>query len=225
MKSIPKGNQLLDALPRTLQTSLAEIGERVDLEFGQILCEPSHDFSHAWFPLTSFVSLLAPLPGHEAIELGIIGDEGMLGASMVLGMKSALVRGVVQGAGEAFRVPTSGMCQLLMSNAALRSMMGRSLHGEFGQLVQSATCNTFHELEPRLARWLLMSQDRAHSSTLQLTHQFLANMLGVQRSAVTIAAGSLQRQGLITYSRGKVSIVSRAGLEGATCACFTPLAH
>jgi len=225
MKYTSTGNLLIDSLSRSLRENLLSHSERVDLGFGQVLCEPAQNLTHAWFPLTSFISLLAPMLGHEAIELGMVGNEGMLGASLVLGTRSAPMRGVVQGSGLGLRVPAGRLCRLLSSSAELRTVLGRSVHANIGQLVQSATCNSFHELEPRLARWLLMSQDRAHSSTLQLTHQFLANMLGVQRSAVTIAAGSLQRKGLINYTRGKVLIVSRTGLEGASCACFTPLAH
>jgi CRP-like cAMP-binding protein len=225
MKSTATGNLLLDSLPETLRAKLVDHGERVDLEFGQVLCEPAQDLTHAWFPMTCFVSLLAPLPGHEAIELGMIGNEGMLGASMVLGSRLPFMRGVVQGAGQALRVPAAELQRFASSNAVLRDLMGRSVHRIVDQLVQSATCNSFHELQPRLARWLLMSQDHAHSDTLQLTHQFLANMLGVQRSAVTIAAGSLQAQGLIEYSRGRVSVVSRSGLVAAACGCYEEPTH
>ena len=150
----------------------------------------------------------------------MIGNEGVLGATLAMDVSTPRLRGVVHGSGIGLRITTSRLYHLLPDNPGLQSMLSRYAFVLMGQLLQTATCNSFHEVEMRLARWLLMSDDRASSGLLPLTHQFLADMLGVQRSAVTIAAGKLQRKKLIGYSRGHIRILSRGGLEDASCECY-----
>jgi len=154
------------------------------------------------------------------LEMGLIGSEGMLGASMILGVPTAPLRGVVQGGGAALRVSARDLATEARGSASLTRALGRYLYVLMAQLTQTAGCTRFHEADARLSRWLLMTHDRAHADHFHLTHQFLANMLGVQRSAVTIAAGVLQKRQLIRYTRGEITILNRAGLEGTACECY-----
>lgn len=195
-------------------------GEPVDLTLGTILCEPEQRYRHVYFPLTGFISLVATVDGHEPLEMGMIGNEGMLGVTMVLGIGAAPLRGVVQGAGTALRMTVPQLRGGLRDCPGLLRALNRYLYVLMAQLSQTATCSRFHVVEARLARWLLMTHDRAHADHFRLTHQFLADMLGVRRSAVTIAAGALQKRKLIRYIRGEISILSRGGLEDASCECY-----
>lgn len=216
----PVVNRLIEGLPRVERARLLERCDLVDLRFGTVLCEPDRPLRHAWFPLTGFISLLVPMAGHPPLEMGLIGDEGMLGATLVLGIGTARLRSVVQGDGTALRLTAAHLKLELRRSAALRRTLNRYLFVKLAQLSQSAACTSFHEVESRLARWLLMSHDRAHADHFHLTHQFLADMLGVRRSAVTIAAGALQARNLIGYSRGTIRVLDRAGLEAASCLCY-----
>lgn len=143
-----------------------------------------------------------------------------MGATLALGVSTQRLSGVVYGSGFGLRITASRLRRLLRNSPGLQSALRRYSYVLMGQLLQTATCNSFHEVEMRLARWLLMTHDRTSSELLQLTHQFLADILGVQRSAVTIAAGKLQRKKLIGYSRGHIRILSRSGLEDASCECY-----
>ena len=192
----------------------------IELEFGSALCEPEQTLRHVYFPLSGFISLVATVPKHPPLEMGMIGSEGMLGATLLLGVNLAPLKAVVQGTGTALRMSAAQLRRELATRPALRATLGRYLYVLNVQLTQSAACTRFHEVEQRLARWLLMTYDRAHEQAFYLTHQFLADMLGVQRSAVTIAAGALARKKLIRYARGTISVLSRAGLEAASCTCY-----
>ncbi|MFB9874604.1 Crp/Fnr family transcriptional regulator [Vreelandella sulfidaeris] len=216
-------NQLLDCLPCTVKSKVLEQCEEVDLEFGSILSERAHDFQYLYFPTTSFVSLITTLGGDHPLELGLIGNEGMLGATMVLGVNTAPSRAIVQGPGKALRISVNKMHRLLRDIPVLADALKHYLYVLVTQLTQNAACVHFHKIEPRLARWLLMTQDRAHQDQFHLTHDFLANMLGVRRSGVTIAAGALQSRQLIHYSRGDITILDRSGLEVAACECYEAL--
>jgi CRP-like cAMP-binding protein len=213
-------NQLIERLPRADRNRLLELCEPVDFNFGDILCQPDAPYPGIYFPRSGFISLVATASGHAPLEMGLIGTEGMLGASMALGVEQAPLMGVVQGKGSAWRIEASSFRRALASSTSLHRAIDRYLYVLMAQLSQSALCACFHEVEPRLARWLLMTHDRAHADHFHLTHQFLADMLGVQRSAVTIAAGSLQRRGCIHYSRGEIHILSRNALEAASCECY-----
>ena len=213
-------NRLLEDLPRKDRNRILQCSAPVDLDFGAILCEPGHDFPYAYFPLTGFISLVAKVGQHEPLEMGLIGNEGMLGATLVLGVSTAPLRGIVQGVGTALRISTPHLRRELRDSPALCRTLNRYLYVLMAQLAQTAVCTNFHEIDARLARWLLMTHDRAHADHFYLTQKFLADMLGVQRSAVTIAAGALQRRSLIRYSRGEITILSRKALEAASCECY-----
>jgi CRP-like cAMP-binding protein len=154
------------------------------------------------------------------LELNLIGKEGMLGASLILGQNRAPICGIVQGAGSALRMDTASFCQALGASPALRQLLGRYLYVLMAQSSHIASCTHFHGIEQRLARALLSTHDRVAKDRFTLTHQSLADMLGVLRSAVTIAAGKLQALALISYSRGQINIVNRAGLEAMSCGCY-----
>ncbi|MEX0899774.1 MAG: Crp/Fnr family transcriptional regulator [Gammaproteobacteria bacterium] len=213
-------NQLLEALPRAERESVLAQCERVELVQGHILSESDEPIEHVYFPLTAFIALLARADNRQFLELGAIGNEGVLGATLVLGLETAPMRAVVQGSGSALRTPVAEFHAALARSPVLRQTLYGYLYDLTEHLVQIAACTHFHEIKPRLARWLLMTHDRAHSDNFHFTHVSLAGMLGVQRSAVTIAAGLLQRSKLIHYVRGDITIVSRAGLLAASCSCY-----
>ena len=213
-------NRLIAGLPRLQRQRILRGCEAVDLSFGAVLCESGKAIRQVYFPLSGFVSMVATVSGHPPLEMGLIGNEGMLGASLVLGVNTAALRGVVQGSGTALRMSAPQLRRELRDNPALLRTLNRSLFLWMAQLSQTASCNRFHQVDARLARWLLMTHDRAHADHFHLTHKFLADMLGVQRSAVTIAAGALQERKLIQYTRGEITILQRKGLEEASCECY-----
>ncbi|MFO7704904.1 MAG: Crp/Fnr family transcriptional regulator [Halopseudomonas sp.] len=219
----PMTNQLLDSLPHKDQHRVLEQCETVELEFGSTLCDRDQPFQYLYFPTTSFISLITTLGGNHPLELGLIGNEGMLGATLALGVNNAPSRAVVQGPGTALRISAANLRQALLDVPLLQRALKHYLYVLLAQLTQNAACVHFHEIKPRLARWLLMTHDRAHSDHFHLTHEFLADMLGVRRSGVTIAAGALQSRQLIHYSRGDITILDRPGLELAACECYEVL--
>lgn len=216
----PVVNRLLGGLPRRERDRILQRCEPVDLVFGAVLCESDHTFPHVYFPLTGFISLVETVGGHQPLEMGLIGFEGMLGVTLVLGVNTAPLRGVVHGSGTALRMAVPQFQRELPSNPALLRTLKRYLYVLMAQLSQTTGCTRFHEVEARLARWLLMTHDRAHADHFHLTHEFLADMLGVRRSGVTIAAGDLQHRKLIGYTRGEITILDRKGLEAASCECY-----
>lgn len=224
-KVLPESNLLLNSLPHKSRARILEHCEPATLVFGEILCEPGKPIRHVYFPLTGFISLVATLGDHPPLEMGLIGNEGMLGATLALGVKTVPLRAVVQGAGRALRMSAAHCRDELLGSPGLLRALHRYLYVQMAQLSQTAACTHFHEIEPRLACWLLMTHDRAHADHFHLTHAFLADMLGVRRSGVTIAAGALQLRGLIRYSRGEIIVLDRKGLEAASCECYAALAQ
>ena len=218
--AVVTSNQLLERLSRRDLAHLLERMEPVNLLCGDVLCEPDRPYGHVYFPLTGFISLVTDVAGHQPLEVGLIGNEGMLGATIALEIQQSPLRGVVQGNGNALRMPLKQFQRELGESRGLDLAIKHYLYVLLAQLSQTAACTCFHEIEQRLARWLLMTHDRAQSDSFHLTHQLLADMLGVRRSAVTIAAGTLQAAGLISYTRGEINIVDRAGLEAAACECY-----
>lgn len=213
-------NRLIGGLPTRERDKILKHCQKIDLAFGDILCEPDKPYRYIYFPLTGFISLLTNLRNHQALEMGLIGSEGMLGVTLVLGINSAPMQGVVQGSGSALRITANQFKKDLQDSPTLTRNLNRYLYALLSQLSVSAACTHFHEIEPRLARWLLMTHDRAHADHFHLTHEFLANMLGVRRSGITVAAGALQIKKLISYSRGEITIIDRKGLEAASCECY-----
>jgi CRP-like cAMP-binding protein len=213
-------NRLINRLARRDRDALVSRCETVELSFGEVLCEPRKPLGFAYFPLTGFISLVTSIGDHMPMEMGLIGNEGVLGATLMLGVDDAPLRAVVQGKGTALKIGASQLRRQLLESPSLRNTLHRYLYVQMEQLSTSAACNHFHRLEPRLARWLLMTHDRAHSDHFHLTQAYLADMLGVRRSGVTVAAGALQRSLIIKYTRGEISIIDREGLEAACCECY-----
>ena len=213
-------NRLIESLPAETRNRILKICAPVQLEFGAVLCEANEPLRHVFFPLTAFISLVAIVIDHPPLEIGLIGNEGLLGATLALDVKSARLRAIVQGPGTALRMTAAQLRQLLRENRALRRLINRYLYVLLAQQSRSIACTRFHEIKARLARWLLLTHDRAHADHFRLTHQYLADMLGVQRSAVTIAAGALQRNKVIRYVRGEITVLDRRGLEAASCECY-----
>ena len=213
-------NHLLQLLSNKDRHTLLQYCDVVKLTFADILCEPSQRYRYLYFPLSGFISLVTKLDGHKPLEMGLIGNEGMLGVTLALGVTTAPMQAVVQGKGTAWRIDVADLQQFLLQCPQLQHVLQQYLFVQLSQLTQSAACAHFHALNPRLARWLLMSHDRAHSSEFYLTHQFLADMLGVRRSGVTVAAGILQKQQFIRYSRGMIHILDRAALQHIACECY-----
>jgi CRP-like cAMP-binding protein len=213
-------NSLLAALPRKdYQRILADL-EPVTLTFGQVLYEPEDPIRHVYFPSDSLVSLLTLADGHLALEVGMVGYEGMVGAPITLGINVSPVRALVQGGGTALRMTSARFARAFRLCPSLQRALYRYVHVLMSQVTQTAACNRFHMVEARLARWLLMTRDRVRSNRFHLTQEFLAHMLGVRRVGVTRAASALQQRKLISYSRGEMNIVDEKGLEAASCKCY-----
>lgn len=215
-------NRLIEALPRRQRSGFLGRLQTVDLDFSAVLCEPHHRIYHVYFPLGGLISLRRLVDKGRSLEVEQVGNEGMLGATLVLGVNAAHLRGIVCRAGPALRMSTEHFRRQLRRSPALSRAIDIYLHRRVDQLSQTAGCIHYHEVGQRLARWLLVAHDRAHADSMHLTHQSLADILGVQRSAITIAAGELRRNNVIAYSRGRITVLDRAALESASCNCYMP---
>jgi len=213
-------NKLLATLPAKERDRFLADCTLENLAFGTVLCEQGERMRHVYFPTGCFISMLTTVDRRSTLEVGMIGDEGMCGYALNLGGNVSSLRALVQGAGTAWRMNTATFSRHLESMPGLRRILGRYVHVILGQLSHAAACLRFHVVEKRLARWLLMTQDRAHADSFGVTQEFLAFMLGVRRVGVTEAAGLLQSRKLIRYKRGNVTILNRKRLEAAACACY-----
>ncbi|MDM5178220.1 Crp/Fnr family transcriptional regulator [Massilia sp. DJPM01] len=216
----PNGNQLLAALPHADLARLSPLLEPVQVEVGEVLCEPAEPVRYIYFPHDCLISLLGVAEGRMTLEVGLVGREGMLGATVALGHDTAQTRAIVQRAGCASRMDSAKFRTEFARNPALQRVLYRYTDTLLAQAIQIAVCSRFHVLEARLARSLLITRDRLKSDKFHLTHEFLAHALGVRRVGVTKAASALQQQGLIIYSRGNIEILDVPGLAAASCKCY-----
>ena len=216
--SIP--NLLLAALPRKDYRKLLPFLEPVELAFAEVLYEPHARIRHVYFPNDCLVSMLTSVDADRVAEVGLVGSEGMVGVPVALGSAVSPFRAVVQGGGTAMRMKVADFRREFSQSAALRRELFLFTHLLMIQIAQTAACNRFHPVTQRMARWLLMTRDRVNSNEFRLTQEFLALMLGVQRSRVSVTAGSLRARKLIGYRRGTVTILDQRGLEAAACGCY-----
>jgi len=215
-------NQMLATLPAEEYQRLLAAGlEPVTLAFGDLLHEPGELIQHLYFPSAGLlVSLLTTLQDHRALEVGLVGCEGMVGLPVAQGIDTSSVRAVVQGPGQALRMESSRFRNALEISPVLQRTFHHYTYALIAQITQTAVCNRFHQVEARLARWLLLASDRLQSNPLRFTHEALADLLGVRRVGITVAASTLQQQKLIQYSRGNIKILDREGLKASTCECY-----
>lgn len=213
-------NQLLAALP---QADLARISARIEtvqMPLGHVLYESGDRLQHVYFPTNSIVSLLYVMEDGASAEIAIVGSEGIVGISLFMGGETTPSRAIVQSAGQAFRVSSKLLKTEFHRAGPLQEILLRYTQALITQMAQTAVCNRHHSVEQQLCRWLLMSLDRLGSAELSMTQKLIADMLGVRREGVTEAAGKLQKLGLIEYSRGRIVVLDRAGVEKHACECY-----
>ena len=213
-------NGLLAALPREDYQSLLGELERVTLTCGEVLHQPGERIRHVYFPIDVQVSLLTTVASRKALEVGLVGREGMVGISLALGAGISPVRAVVLRSGSALRMQAAGFREALARSLELQCSLYLYAHVKLLQARQAAVCARFHRAEARVARWLQMASESVRSDQFHLTHKFLADILGIRRVGVTNAAGALQRRKLISYNRGNIRVLDHKGLKAAACECY-----
>ena len=213
-------NRLLAALPSQAYLSLVPNLEPVCLDFKEVLYESRELIQHVYFPNNGVVSLLAIMADRTPAEVGLVGNEGMVGLPVFLGVDTTPLKVIVQVPGDAMRMPVDVFKDLVNQDAPLHGLLQRYTHALMFQISQSAVCNCHHSVEQRCCRWLLMTRDRVRSSQFPLTQEFLSQMLGVRRPSVTVVASKLQRSGLISYRHGQITVLDCLGLESASCECY-----
>jgi CRP-like cAMP-binding protein len=214
------GNRMLATLPKAEYKRLLPSLTIVDFILGDVLYEPGTVIKYVYFPNNSIISLISPQLGTSSLEVGMIGNEGMAGLPVFLGVKSSTTRALVQGAGSAMRMTSANIRLEANRLSGLHTLLHRYSHSLLTQVSQTLACNNFHLVHSRLARWLLMTNDRLGLTEFPLTQSFLSNMLGVRREGVSEAASELQAHKLIRYSRGTITILNRRGLEANSCECY-----
>ena len=213
-------NQILAALGPEDLASLSPHLEQVALEKGALLYDPGDEMDVVYFPDNAVISLMTLMQGGEAIESATIGREGALALMAAVSPRQSLSRAIVQVAGQGWRITAAQLHELVPASPRLRDLIDRHSDALFGHAIQSVACNALHSVEARFCRWLLSCHDRIDSDRVSLTQEFLADMLGVQRTTVTVVARTLQASGLIRYSRGVVDVLDRPGLEAISCECY-----
>ena len=215
----PKANQLLAALPSgEWQRWLPQL-ERVEMSLGQVIYESGTTLSHVYFPTTSIVSLLYVMENGASAEIAVVGNEGIVGISLFMGGESTPSRAVVQSAGHGYRLRAE-VIKDEFNRAPVLHLLLRYTQALITKMAQTAVCNRHHSLDQQLCRWLLLSLDRPRGNELVMTQELIANMLGVRREGVTEGAIKLQKASLIKYSRGRITVLDRPGLEGRSCECY-----
>jgi CRP-like cAMP-binding protein len=216
----PRQNHLLAALPADERARIFPHLERVPMLLGEAVCEPGIPIYHVYFPTTSIVSLLYVMEDGASAEIAVVGNEGIVGISVFMGGETTTSRAVVQSAGHAYRLKGQLLKDAFFRAGPLQLLLLRYTQALLTQMAQTAVCNRHHSVDQQLCRWLLLSLDRLPSNELSMTQELIANMLGVRREGVTEAAGKLQLAGLIHYSRGRITVVDRPGLEARVCECY-----
>ncbi len=213
-------NQLLAAMPELEWKRWLPDIEAVDLPLGKVLYEPGATLSHVYFPTTAIISLLYVLENGASAEIAVVGNEGLVGISLFMGGESTPSRAVVQSAGKGCRLPAQALKDEFNRGGAVLHLLLRYTQALITQMSQTAVCNRHHSLDQQLCRWLLLSLDRLEGSELVMTQELISNMLGVRREGVTEAALQLQAAKLISYSRGRISVLDRPGIEKRSCECY-----
>ena len=216
----PKKNHLLAALSGLEWQRWQPLLEDVEMPLGRVLYEADKMLSHVYFPTTSIVSLLTVLENGSSAEIAVVGNDGLVGVSLFMGGGSTPSRAVVQSAGHGFRLKAEDMKREFDRGGPVLHLLLRYTQALITQMSQTAVCNRHHSLDQQLCRWLLLSLDRLEGSELVMTQELIANMLGVRREGVTDGATKLQNAGLISYSRGRIRVLDRPGLEQRTCECY-----
>lgn len=217
---VPQKNRLLAALPTTEMQRLLPMLEPVDLPLGRVLYESGMKLSHVYFPTTAIVSLLYVMDNGASAEIAVVGPEGLVGISLFMGGDTTPSRAIVQSAGYGFRLKADAIKEEFNRAGPVLQLLLRYTQALITQMAQTAVCNRHHSLDQQLCRWLLLSLDRLTGDEIVMTHELIANMLGVRREGVTEAALKLQAAGLISYARGHISVLNRPGLEQRTCECY-----
>jgi CRP-like cAMP-binding protein len=216
-------NEILRSLPRAEIDRLALHLTALELNVNHNLQEPDEEITHAYFLESGLASVVVEMTDGGTVETAISGKEGIVGFSVLLGTKSMPTRTFIQIAGEGYKIKVKRLLEEFGNSPTLRKNINFYIQASLMQTAQTAACNRLHDIAERLARWLLMCHDRMESDSFYITHEFLGHMLGTPRSTVTLAAGILQRAGLVSYSRGKVNIRDRHGLEKVSCECYSTL--
>ncbi len=217
---VPAVNRLLAILPKNEYKRLLPKLKKVNLVLGEVLYEPGDVIKYVYFPNDSVISLISELSETSWLEVGLVGNEGVAGLAVFMGVASSPTRCLVQGSGSAMRMSSAAVRTEANRLGGFHHLLHRYSHSLLAQVSQSAACNRFHLVNARLARWLLMTHDRLGVEEFPLTQEFLSNMLGVRREGVSKAAGALQTAKLIRYSRGMISLLNRRGLEAKSCQCY-----
>lgn len=207
-------------MPEEIFRNIARFLVPVDLPLGMRLSIPNETIEYLYFPVSGLVSVDALTDGGESVEVGVIGREGLAGVSGLLNHRQMAHSVIMQGPGSGLRIRTGVVRDEFAKGGPFAQLIHSFIYMQMVQMAQSVLCNRLHPVEARMSRWLLTAADRTQSETLQLTQEFLAQMLGSRRSTVTVAAGQLQREGLIDYTRGRINIVNRPGLESRACECY-----
>ncbi len=216
----PRQNQLLKALPEADFARLQPSLERVGMPLGHVLYESGNHLQHVYFPVNCIVSLLYVMEDGHSAEIAVVGNEGIVGVALFMGGETTPNRGIVQSAGEAYRLPGKVLKDEFLRAGPFQHLLLRYTQALLTQMAQTAACNRHHSVDQQLCRWLLLSLDRLATDELVMTQELIANMLGVRREGVTEAAGKLQNLGLIHYSRGRIRVLDRPGLEARACECY-----
>ena len=216
----PRQNHLLAALPAEENERIFPHLEQVPMSLGETVYEPGISMNHVYFPTTCIVSLLYVMEDGASAEIAVVGNEGLVGVSLFMGGETTTSQAVVQSAGHAYRLKGQLLKDAFFRAGPMQNLLLRYTQALLTQMAQTAVCNRHHSVDQQLCRWLLLSLDRLQSNELIMTQELIANMLGVRREGVTQAAGNLQRAGLIHYSRGRITVIDRPGLEARVCECY-----